>query len=236
MDTSFAEYVGVQTLRAATSPLTSAAAEPSFLMSAQVMEILFDLAFIEARAARDAFDNDDTHTGLRALTRVRQTQSVLLTCWQLLRGMTPGDYAEFRDAFGSASGFQSAAYRRFEFMLGKKDAHLLDRHRDQPEVYAELVGVHRDHSLPDAVTGLLRRRMAWSWRQVYRNPAHHPDLFDIGQALADIADNFTRWRSEHLVVVERVLGTQPGTAGTSGLSWLRKAAEHRFFPELHALG
>lgn len=236
METSFAGYVGAQALRAATSPLTSAAAEPSFLRSVQVMEILFDLAFLEARAARDAFGDDDTHTGLRALNRVRQTQSVLLACWQLLRGMTPGDYAEFRNAFGSAPGFQSPACRRFEFILGKKDAHLLDQHRDQPEVYAELADVHRDHSLADAVTALLRRRMAWSWQQVYRNSAHHPDLFDIGQALADIADNFTRWRSEHLVVVERVLGTQPGIAGTSGLSRLRKAAEHRLFPELHALG
>lgn len=235
MDISFARYVGVEALRAATSPLTSAAAEPSFLMSAQVMEILFDLACIEARAARDAFDNDDTHTGLRALTRVRQTQSVLISCWDLLRGMTPGDYTEFRDAFGPASCFESAAYRRFEFMLGKKDAHLLDPHRGQPEVYAELTAVHREHSLADAVPELLRRRMAWSWRQVYRNPAHHPDLFDVGQALADIADNFTRWRTEQLVVVERILGTQPGTACTSGLNRLRKEAEHRFFPELHAL-
>lgn len=232
MNTSFAEYVGVQTLRAATSPLTSAAGEPSFLMSAQVMEILFDLACIEAQAARDAFDNDDTHTGLRALTRVRQTQSVLHANWQLLGGMTPNDYSEFRDAFGSAPGCQSAACLRFEFVLGKKDATLLDLHRDQPDVYAELVEVHREHSLADAVTALLRRRMAWSWRQVYRNPAHHPDLFDIGQALADIADNFTRWCTEHLVIVERVTGSQFCAAGTSGLSRLRKAAEYRFFPEL----
>jgi tryptophan 2,3-dioxygenase len=235
MDTSFAEYIGVQALRTAASPRTSAAAEPSFLMSAQVMEILFDLAGIEAQAARDAFDNDDTHTGLRALTRVRQTQSVLNASWRLLRGMTPADYAEFRDVFDSTSGFHSAAYLRFEFVLGKKDATLLDLHRARPEAYAELVEVHREHSLADAVRMLLRRRMAWSWQQVYRYPAHHPDLFDIGQALADIADNFTRWRSEHLVIVERVLGTQPGIAGTGELSRLRKAAEHRFFPELDTL-
>lgn len=232
MTTTYAGYVGVDVLRSATGPLTSAAAEPSFLMSAQVMEILFDLAYVEAKRARDEFNRDDVRAGLRALRRVRQTQSVLLASWELLRSMNAIDYAEFRDAFGAASGFQSSAYRRFEFILGEKNAALLDLHRDRPGVYEELARVHDEPSLANAVTDLLHRKGIPAWRAVYADRDRHPDTYEIGEALADISDQFARWRSAHLLIVERVLGTKPGSAGTTGLTWLRKAAEHRFFPEL----
>ncbi|MFD0347250.1 tryptophan 2,3-dioxygenase family protein [Kitasatospora aburaviensis] len=42
----------------------------------------------------------------------------------------------------------------------------------------------------------------------------------------------TRWRQRHLAAVRRAMGAKPGSGGSSGLSWLRKAAEQDVFPEL----
>ncbi len=42
----------------------------------------------------------------------------------------------------------------------------------------------------------------------------------------------SRWRALHLLTVERTIGSKPGTGGSSGVAWLRRVSEHRFFPEL----
>jgi tryptophan 2,3-dioxygenase len=45
----------------------------------------------------------------------------------VLATLTPTEYAAFRDALGSASGFQSPQYRLLEFKLGRKDCAVLSR-------------------------------------------------------------------------------------------------------------
>ena len=54
----------------------------------------------------------------------------------------------------------------------------------------------------------------------------------MAEALVDVAEGVSRWRALHLLVVERMIGTKPGTGGTEGADWLRRTADHRFFPEL----
>ena len=48
----------------------------------------------------------------------------------------------------------------------------------------------------------------------------------------DIANNFQFWRFHHMKTVERIIGHKPGTGGSSGVAFLRKALEIEFFPEL----
>ena len=44
---------------------------------------------------------------------------------------------------------------------------------------------------------------------------------------------FQRWRFDHVSAVERVIGHQPGTGGSSGVAFLKKALDLRFFPDLY---
>ena len=44
--------------------------------------------------------------------------------------------------------------------------------------------------------------------------------------------NFQLWRFRHMKTVERIIGYKPGTGGSSGVAFLRRALEHSFFPEL----
>ena len=48
----------------------------------------------------------------------------------------------------------------------------------------------------------------------------------------DLEDSFQRWRFRHLITVQRIIGHKRGTGGTSGVDYLAKALEYRFFPEL----
>ena len=56
----------------------------------------------------------------------------------------------------------------------------------------------------------------------------------IGEAerLTDLDQKFQLWRFHHLKTVERVISYKPGTGGTGGVSYLAKALELKFFPEL----
>ena len=56
--------------------------------------------------------------------------------------------------------------------------------------------------------------------------------YETCEALMDIANNFQFWRFHHLKTVERIIGHKPGTGGSSGVSFLKKAIDSEFFPEL----
>ena len=48
----------------------------------------------------------------------------------------------------------------------------------------------------------------------------------------DVEEAFQLWRFRHMKTVERIIGFKPGTGGSSGVDFLRRALEHSFFPEL----
>jgi tryptophan 2,3-dioxygenase len=51
----------------------------------------------------------------------------------------------------------------------------------------------------------------------------------------DVDDLFQTWRFRHANTVERVIGSKPGTGGTSGAPYLRKQIGIRLFEELWAV-
>jgi len=166
--------------------------------------------------------------------------------------MTPADFNRFRDLLGEASGFQSAMYRRLEFVLGFRSTSLIRPFRRQPEVYQALVDEMRSRSIWDETIALLARRgfdiphdllerdfteehrpheaVEAAWVTVYREDT--PDLRRLGDALAQIAEGFSDWRYEHLKAVKRTMGEKPGSGGSSGVAWLQRSLARVVFPEL----
>jgi tryptophan 2,3-dioxygenase len=75
-----------------------------------------------------------------------------------------------------------------------------------------------------------------AWRYVYQNRENEPELYQLGEKLVDLEDAFRRWRFAHVATVSRVIGNSTGTGGSTGIRYLRQAADKLFddpiYPEL----
>jgi len=208
----------------------------------------------ELTAALSAVRKDDLDPALKMLARISRTQAQLISVWGVLSTMSPFEYSAFRNALGRSSGFQSVQYRLLEFMFGNKNADMLNVHRRDPAGYALLERALNAPSLYDEVLFLLSRRgyeipddylsrdfsepyraskqVAGAWLGVYHNADQDWDLYELAERLVDLDQSFQLWRCHHLKTVERIIGYKPGTGGTGGVSYLAKALELKFFPEL----
>jgi len=253
-DMSYAGYLQLEKLLSAQVPRTDKHDETMFLVVHQVSELWIKLALHEVGAAMGLIRKDTLEPAFKMLARVSHVQRQLKCVWDVVSTMTPADYVAFRDALGHASGFQSHQYRILEFRLGNKNAELIEVHRHEPEMFAEVKGALQAPSIYDEALRLLGRRgfdvpeerleRDWSepyrshpaveqaWLRVYRQSEKYWDLYELAEKLVDVEDNFHQWRFRHMKTVERIIGFKRGTGGTSGVGFLRKALDLRFFPEL----
>ena len=251
--TPYVAYAEMDALLSLQRPRTAAPTEPAFIIVSQIKELLFKLLHTELESTRDELAADRIDQALWTLRRAERAQRLLLSCWEVLSALSPTEFAQFRDVLGQASGFQSYSYRRLEFLLGNKNPAMIAPHRNT-EHFDEVLGQLRQPSLYDEVLGVLARngleipaevldrdvaapyapheQVEAAWRRVYRESDKYRELFLLGEALTDVADQFARWRYTHLVTVQRMLGAKPGTGGTGGVAWLAGISERRFFPEL----
>ena len=95
---------------------------------------------------------------IAALKRSVRELEALNASWTPLAGLTPAQFNSYRAALGEGSGFQSAMYRRLEFLLGEKSASMLVPHRGAHRAHAELEKALHEPSLYDEVLRLLARR------------------------------------------------------------------------------
>jgi tryptophan 2,3-dioxygenase len=172
----------------------------------------------------------------------------------VLSTLTPFEYSAFRNTLGRSSGFQSHQYRMLEFMLGNKNRDVIAVHKRDEANYEKLERALKAPSIYDEVLRLLSRRgygipeelldrdftepytaskaVTAAWLSVYHNAEKDWDLYELAERLTDLDQKFQLWRFHHLKTVERVIGYKPGTGGTGGVSYLAKALELKFFPEL----
>ena len=254
---SYGAYLDLDRLLSAEHPVSRPEHhdELLFIIAHQTTELWFKLVLHELRAVRDHLDADDPARARKGLARVKHTFRTLAEQWSVLATLTPSEYAEFRGSLGSSSGFQSHQYRAVEFILGNKNAAMLQVFDAGPEgqaVLAELLGsptvydaflahlARRGHAVPDEV---LHRdvRQAWTMhadlvpvlRAIYDDTESHWPDYATCEDLVDIEDAFQFWRFRHLRTVQRTIGFTTGTGGSSGAAFLRRALDLTFFPELY---
>jgi tryptophan 2,3-dioxygenase len=251
---SYGEYLQLDKLLAAQQPLSNEHNEMLFIIVHQVSELWMRLILHELTAALACVQRDDLDPALKMLARISRSQTQLISVWDVLSTLTPSEYTAFRNALGRSSGFQSLQYRMLEFMFGNKNADMLAVHQRDPRAHETLARVLAAPSLYDEVLRLLSRRgygipedrlvrdfsqpyeaskqVAGAWLGVYHNADKAWDLYELAERLVDLDCNFQLWRAHHLKTVERIIGYKPGTGGTSGVAYLTKALELKFFPEL----
>ncbi len=253
---TYAGYLGLDKLLDAQHPRSSPVHhdEMLFIIIHQTTELWFKLIIHELSAAIAHVRADELEPSFKILARVKHVQAQLLDQWSVLATLTPSEYSEFRGVLGSASGFQSPQYRTVEFLLGNKDGRMLKLHEPNSAAHAILKRAYDDPSLYDEFLRHLARRglpipreildrdvtqrheshpgVVEAMRLIYADPKANWDAYEMCEKLVDLEEQYALWRFRHMKVVERVIGYKTGTGGSSGVPFLRKVIDHRFFPEL----
>jgi tryptophan 2,3-dioxygenase len=251
---SYGDYLAIDRILTAQTPLSSAHDEMLFIIQHQTSELWMKLALYELSAARTAIAGDRTAEASKMLARVARIFEQLNNAWDVLRTMTPSEYTRFRDDLGQSSGFQSWQYRLIEYAVGNRNKAMLKPHEHRPDLLDMLTVELARPSLYDEVLRRLARlglpvpeevlsrdvSASWVvndavtelWAIVYRDPEAHWEAYEMAEKLMDFEDYFRRWRFNHVTTVERVIGFKRGTGGTAGISYLRRMLEVELFPEL----
>jgi len=256
-DMSYTDYLHLDEVLAAQHPLSPDHNELLFIVQHQTSELWMKLMRHELGAATDALARGQLHLTFKMLSRVSKIMEQLVHAWDVLATMTPPEYSAIRPYLGNSSGFQSWQYRCIEFAAGNKSAMMLRPHEHRPDLLEAVThALHTPSLYDEALRALARRGLSvpthkldrdWTqpytadaaveaaWLEVYRDPEHHWDLYQLGEELTDFEDAFRLWRFRHVTTVERVIGFRRGTGGTSGVGYLRAMLDVVLFPEIWTL-
>jgi tryptophan 2,3-dioxygenase len=214
-----------------------------FIVVHQAYELWFREILFELEAVRACLFADQTHRARHYLARVHAIERVLIEHIAVIESMSPQDFLEFRSNLAPASGFQSVQFREIEFLSGLKEPGLLSKLGDTEEERERLRRRLAEPTLWDAYCALLESHSLSmpledeetrreSLLLMMRNKDAYAELFSTSEALLTHDELFTQWRSHHVLMVERQIGSKTGTGGSSGASYLRSTLDKRFYPEL----
>ena len=245
-----ADLIGLQDCRAGSQHHD----ELLFITIHQAYELWFKQILHEIDAAIVSMSEDRLAAAARTMRRVVEIEKLLVTQIHLLETMTPISFLGFRDQLNPASGFQSMQFREIEFASGLKHESLLHEFRDDEFAHGRLQKRFAAPSLGDAFYSALRQRgfdapddddaideLERTKRYGKRTQAvleiltHFEERFEefqLSEALLEHDEYFALWRSHHIKMVERMVGTKRGTGGSEGVGYLRTTLDKKFFPEL----
>ena len=251
---TYASYLQLPTLLAAQQPVSDHHDEMLFIIQHQVTELWLKQLIHELRSAMALIAVDDVPPALKRLARVKAIQRQMFEQWSVLETLTPIEYVQFRDQLGKASGFQSPQYRTVEFLLGNKNPGMLSVFAHDPALLEPLKADLAAPSLYEEFLRALARagyaipadiverdftqpyqrhdEVVAVFKTIYDDPDAHWQAYEMCEELVDVEESFQLWRFRHMKTVERIIGFKRGTGGSSGVSFLKKALELTFFPEL----
>ena len=225
-----------------------------FITIHQAYELWFKQVLHELDAAMVTMKEDRLAAAAQTMRRVVEIEKLLITQIHILETMTPINFLGFRDQLNPASGFQSMQFREIEFASGHKQENILNEFRADEFAYARLRKRFEAPSLGDGFFAALRtrgfdapesenivdederkKRYGKRTRAVLEILTHFEkryEEFQLAEALVEHDEYFSLWRSHHIKMVERMVGTKRGTGGSEGVGYLRTTLDKRFFPEL----
>jgi len=252
---NYTSYLNVPQLLSLQQPVSSPEEhdEMLFIVIHQVYELWFKQMLHETDrlcTRLRAGDSDGAGHTLRRLLKILKT---IVAQVDVLETMTPTEFNSFRSFLESASGFQSSQFREMEFLLGHKrrgmlnhfpdGAHgraALERRYAEPTLWDAFVAyiAHHGYDVPQDllerdVTDGIEPSEAFQETlvQVYRED---PSLVRVCEHLIDFDEGLQEWRYRHVKMVERTIGTKPGTGGSPGAKYLSSTVRPAF-PDLWAV-
>ena len=225
-----------------------------FITVHQAYELWFKQILHEVDAAIVLMKDDRVIEAAQAMRRVVEIEKLLIAQIHILETMSPVRFLGFRDELNPASGFQSMQFREIEFSSGLKDERIIREFREDDFARRRLEARMQQPSLSEAFFALLRRsgfdtpasdttrdtverRSNYGKRQravveILSHPEELHKEYLLAETLLEHDEYFSLWRSHHIKMVERMVGTKPGTGGSEGVGYLQKTLDKKFFPEL----
>jgi tryptophan 2,3-dioxygenase len=250
---SYADYLKLDGLLALQEPGPDHD-EMLFIVIHQTYELWFKQILHELDHLERLLAADQLPRAGHAMKRVLTILKVLVGQVDILETMTPLEFLGFRARLESGSGFQSAQFREFEFVLGHKRRGALEHYPEGTEGRARLerrfnsptlwdwfarflngrghavpIGIlHRDVTQPIQPSPDLQKTLV----AIYRGD---PALAEFCERLVDLDEGVQEWRYRHVKMVERTIGSKPGTGGSAGAEYLRSTLMKPMFPDLWAI-
>ena len=247
-------YLALDEVLGAQRPRSDEHDEMLFIVIHQVYELWFKQMLHEAGHLQRRLEDGDTPHALHTLRRVLTILKVAVAQIDVLETMTPRQFLGFRDRLDAASGFQSAQFRELEAVLGRRDPRVVEHHpagsagrgrieaaMTRPAVFDSYLRYLRvqGYEVPPAA---LARDVAQAREPsvevqrvllaVYRDDG---EPAQVAERLVDLDEGMQEWRYRHVKMVERTIGTRPGTGGSPGAAYLRSTLSTPVFPDLWAV-
>ena len=225
-----------------------------FITVHQAYELWFKQILHEIDAVITQTNENRLTAAARSMRRVVEIEKLLINQIHILETMTPISFLGFRDELNPASGFQSMQFREIEFASGLKQENILHEFHNDEFAYERLQKRFAEPDLGEAFYAALRargfdapakentadegenkRRYGKRTQAVLEVLTHFEqrlEEFQLAEALLEHDEYFSLWRSHHIKMVERMVGTKRGTGGSEGVGYLRTTLDKKFFPEL----
>ena len=263
---TYISYLKVDELLELQQPLSDGEHdEMLFIIIHQTYELWFKQMLHEMAALQTALESGDTHRALALLGRIRTIMKTCVAQIDILETMTPLQFNSFRAKLSSSSGFQSAQFREFEAVLGRRDyagadaskssgmgmaEHLIagspararvEAAMARPAVWDSMLKylAGRGHAVPGL---LLNRDVTLPYEAseelqevLLKVHRQDPDAAAVCERLVDLDEGLQEWRYRHVKMVERTIGHKMGTGGSSGVGYLASTLFRPVFPDLWAI-
>jgi tryptophan 2,3-dioxygenase len=253
---TYASYLKIDELLSLQQPRSKGPEhdELLFIVIHQVYELWFKELLHELDRVRRLLEEDESHRAQHTLKRILTILKVMVAQLDILETMTPLEFFSFRERLEAASGFQSDQFRQIEFLLGIKSERAIERFAEGSRARAALERRYREPTLWDGFlhylaregyavpSALLTRDVVAAVEpsadvqrivvEIYRKDTKNAELCE---RLVDLDEGVQEWRYRHVKMVERTIGTTPGTGGSTGAAYLRETVGAPAFPDLWAI-
>jgi tryptophan 2,3-dioxygenase len=218
---TYSSYLRIDELLALQTPRSEGPEhdEHLFIVIHQVYELWFRQLLVESARLQAMLEARDAPAALHTLKRILTILKTIVAQVDILETMTPLSFASFRGRLESASGFQSAQFREFEAVLGRRDAWILEQHPPGPARDRIEAAMARP-SLWESFLRFLDTDEAGARAAVLAAYRDDPVAAMVCERLVDLDEGVQEWRYRHVKMVERTIGS------------LRRTLHHPVFPLL----
>lgn len=253
MPLTYGSYLKVPELLSLQQPLSDGPEhdEMLFIVIHQVYELWFRQQLHEAGYLAARLRANDQPAATATLKRMLTILKTMVAQIDVLETMTPTSFTSFRSRLENSSGFQSAQFREFEFLLGHKRAkaiewqaagsperRALERRMQEPSLWDAFLRylvangfavppslLQRDITLPTESNAELQDELVRAYREA-------PLVRQVCELFVDLDEGIQEWRYRHVKMVERTIGSKQGTGGSSGVDYLKSTLFRALFPDL----